>query len=74
MTAVKEGNRTLVADGVDQCVSHIDCLCEWHVMNFYLVMLNCHHRIVVCEICHQVDPYSLSPVEIHFSTCSVKHR
>jgi len=34
MAAVKEGNSTLAAV-VDNgwCVSQIDCLCEWHVVN-----------------------------------------
>jgi len=34
MAAVKEGNRTLAADHIDWCVSQIDCLCKWHVVNF----------------------------------------
>jgi len=74
MAAVMEDNRTLAADDIDWCVSQIDCLCEWHVMNFYLVDLNCHHRVVASQIGHQVEPYSLSSVEILSSICSVKQR
>jgi len=72
MAAVKEGDRTLAADDIDSCVSEIDCLCEWHVTNIYLVILNCRHRVVGSQICHQVEPYSLSSVEILASTFSVK--
>jgi len=74
MAAVKEGNRTLVADDIDWWVSQIDRLCEWHVVKLYPVILNCHHRFVVSQIGHQVEPYSLSWVEILSSTCSVKQR
>jgi len=74
MTAVKEGNHTLAADDIDWCVSLIDCLCEWHVMNFYPVILNCHHPFVVSQLGQQVQPYSMSLVEILSSTCSVKQR
>ena len=74
MAAVKEGNRTLAADEVDWCVSQIDCLCEWHVVNFYPVIVNCRLRFVPSQIGHQVEPYSLSSVEILPLTCSVKQR
>jgi len=57
MAAVKKGNRTLVADDIDWCVSEIESLCEWHVVNFYTVILNCRHRIVESQISHQVEPY-----------------
>jgi len=62
MAAVKEGNRTLAADDIDWCVSPIDCLSEWHAMNSYPVILNCHHRVVASQIGLQVEPYSLSSV------------
>jgi len=71
MAAVKDGNRTLAAD-IDWCGSQIDCLCEWHVMNSSLVILNRCHRIVASQIGHQVEPYSLSSVEILSLTWSVK--
>ena len=74
MAAVKEGNRTIVADDIDWCVFQVDCLCEWDVMNFYLVILNYRHPIVASPKGHQVEPYSLSSVEILSSTCSVKQR
>jgi len=74
MAAVKEGNRTLVADDIHWCVSQIDCLCKWHVVNFYLVILNCRHHVVATQISHKVEPYSVSLVEILSSTCSVKQR
>ena len=74
MAAVKEGNHTLAADDIDWCVAQNDCLCEWHVVNFYPVLLNCHHAIVARQIGHQVEPYSLSSVEILSSTCYVKQR
>jgi len=73
MAAVMEGNRTLEADDIDWCVSQMDCLCEWHVVNFYLVILNCCHCIDASQTGHQVEPYSLSSVEILSSTCSVQH-
>ena len=72
--AVKEGDCTLAVDDIDWCVSQIRCLCEWHVMNFYPVILNCHYRVVVSQIGHQVEPYSLSSVEILSSTHSVNQR
>ena len=71
IAAVKEGNHTLAVDDIDWCVSQIDCLCEWHVVNFYAVILNCHHHVVVSQIGYQVDPYSLSSVEILSSTCAL---
>jgi len=73
MAAVKEGNRTLGVD-IDWCGSQIDCLCEWHGVYFHPVILNCRHRVVASQIGHQVEPYSLSSVEILSSTCSVKQR
>ena len=72
MAAVKEGNHTLVADDIDWCLSQIDCLCELHVVNFYPVILNCHHHVVVIQISHKVERYSLSLVEINLSTYSVE--
>jgi len=74
MTAVKEGNCTLAADDIDWCVSQIDCLCELHVVNCYPVIVNCRHCIAAGQIGHQVEPYSLSSVEIPSLTCSVKQR
>jgi len=71
MAAVKEGNRTLAADGINWCVSQIDCLCEWHVVNFYPVILNCRDHVSASQIGPQVEQYSLSSVEIFSSTCSV---
>ena len=73
MAAVKEGKRTLAAD-IDWCGSQIDCLCEWHVVNFYPVILNCRHHVVASKIGHQGELYSLSSVEIFLSTCSVTQR
>ena len=63
LAAVNVGNRTLTADHINWCVSHIDCLCEWHVVNSHPVILNCHRRIVASHIGHQVKSYSLSSVE-----------
>jgi hypothetical protein len=71
MAAVMEGNRTLAADTIYWCVSQIDYLCKWHVVNFYAVILNCRHCVVASQIGHQVDRYSLSSVGILSSTCSV---
>jgi hypothetical protein len=72
MAAVKEGNHTLGADDIDWCVFQIDCLCEWHIVNFYLVILTCRRCVVASQIGHQMEPYSLSSVEILLSTWSVK--
>jgi len=74
MAAVEEGDHTHLADDIDGCVSQIDYLGEWHVVNFYTVILIRHHRVVVSEIGHQVEPYSLSLVDILSSTCSVRQR
>jgi hypothetical protein len=74
MAAVKEDNRALGADDIDWCVSQIDCLCEWHIVNFYLVFLNCRCRVVASQIGHQLEPYSLPSVEILSSTWSVKQK
>jgi len=57
MAAVKEGNHTLAADDIDWRVSQINCLCEWQVVNYNLVILNCRHWIVVSQIGHQVEPF-----------------
>ena len=46
MATVKECKCTLVAEDIDYCVSQIDCLCEWLLVNVYLVNLNCRHRVV----------------------------
>ena len=73
MATMKKGNHTLVGDDIEWCVSQIDCHCEWHVMNFYLVILKCHHCVVASQIGHQVEPYSLCSVEILLLTCSVKY-
>jgi len=72
MAAVKEGNRTLAADDIDWCVSQIECLCEWHVVDYYPLILNCRHHVVVNQIGHLVERYSMSSVEILSLTCSVK--
>ena len=74
MADVKEGNCTLGADDIDWCVSQIGCLCMWHVVNFHPVILNCHHRIDASQIGHQVEPYSLSSVEILSSTNTIQQR
>jgi len=74
MGAVKESNHTLAADDIDWGVSQIDTLCEWYMVNFYPVIPNCHHCVVVSPTGNQVEPYSLSLVEILWSTCSVKQR
>jgi hypothetical protein len=74
MAAVKEGNCTLAADDIDWCLSQIDCLCKWHVLNIYPVILNCHHHGVVSHIGYQMEPYSLSSVKILSLTYSVKQR
>jgi hypothetical protein len=39
MAAVNEGNRTLAADDIDWCVSQINFLCEWHVVNIHPVRI-----------------------------------
>ena len=74
MAAVQEGNRTLAADDIDWCITQIDSVCEWHVVNFYPVILNCCHHVVATHLGHQVEAYSLSSVEIRSLTCSVKQR
>jgi len=74
MVAVKEGNHTPAADDIDWCGSQIDYPCEWHVVNIYLVFLNCRHHVVAIQQGHQVEPYSSSSVEILSLTCSVKQR
>jgi hypothetical protein len=57
MAGVKEANCTLAADDIDWCVSQIDCLCEWHVLNYYPVILNCLHRVIASKMGRQVDSY-----------------
>jgi hypothetical protein len=68
MAAVKDGNRTLAVLDIHWCVSQIDCRCEWHVVNIFLVILNFRHPIVECQIGQKLEPYSLSSVEILSST------
>jgi len=74
MAAVKKGKHTLAADNITWCVSQIDCFWEWHVMSLNAVILNCRDRVVASQRGHQVEPHSLSSVEILLSTCSVKQR
>jgi len=57
MAAVKEDNHTLAADDIASCVSQSDCLWEWHVVNFYPVILNCRHLVGASQISHQVESY-----------------
>jgi hypothetical protein len=64
MAAMKAGNSTLAADDIDWFVSKIECLCEWHILSFYPVILNCPHRIVASPICNEVKKYLLSSVEM----------
>jgi len=71
MVVVQKGNCTHAANDIIWCVSQIECLCMWHVLNYYPVIMNCRHRIFVSLIDLQVEPYSLSLVEILSSTCSV---
>jgi hypothetical protein len=63
MAAVKESNRTLAADEIDWCVSQIDRLCKWYVVNICLVILHCCHPVVESKIGHVVEPWSLTLVE-----------
>jgi hypothetical protein len=74
MAAMKKGNRTLVADDINTCIPQIDCLCKWHVVNFYLVIVNRRHHVVASLIGHQPDSYTDSSVQIHLLTCTVKQR
>jgi hypothetical protein len=74
MAAVKKGNRTLAVDDIDWCVSQIDSLCKWHIVNLCPVILICCHRIVESQIGPKVELYLLSSVEILSSTCPVRQR
>jgi hypothetical protein len=46
MAAVKEGNHTLEADNIHSCVAQVHFVCEWHVVNFYPVILHCRHCVI----------------------------
>jgi len=70
MAAVKEFNHTHAADYIDWRVSHIDCLCQWQLVNRYPRIMNCHHGTVAREIRYLVEQYLLSLVEIPLLTCS----
>jgi hypothetical protein len=72
MAAVKEANHTQAAVDIDWHVSQIDCLCQWQVVYYYLVILNCRHGAVASQIGRPVGPYSLCLVEIPSLTWSVK--
>jgi hypothetical protein len=54
MAAVNEGSHTQMADDIDWGVSHIDCLCKWHVVNCFPVIVTCRHSVVGSEIGTQV--------------------
>jgi hypothetical protein len=71
MAAVKEGNHTHAAVDIDWRASQFDCLCWWHVVYHYPVILNCYHGAVASQIGHPVEAYSLSLVKIPSSTWSV---
>ena len=73
MAAVKASNHTHAADDIDWFVSEIVCLCQWQFVNYFPMILNCLHSIVVCLIPHLAEPYSVSVGEIHSSICSVKN-
>ena len=36
-----------------------------------MMILQCCHSLLVCEMDHPVNPVSLSVVELHSSTCTV---
>jgi len=69
MAAVKKGNHTHAAVDIEWFVSQIDCLCQF--VNYVPMVLNCLHGFVACRIGHPVEPYLLSSMDIHSSTCSV---
>jgi hypothetical protein len=71
MVAVEADNHTDVAVDIDWSVPRIDCLCEWHFVNCFQMILNCLHGIVACQMGHLDKPCSLSLVEIRSSTCFV---
>ena len=55
MSTMNQGNRTIAVDDIDWCDSQIQCLCKWHVEKYYLVILNCRHRVVASQMDHQVE-------------------
>ena len=71
MDAVKEGNHTLAADDIDQCVSRNDCLCLLQFVNHYPEILKCDHVVGVSQIGFPAEPHSMCSVEIHSLTCSL---
>jgi len=70
MAVVMASYHAHAADDIHWCVSQIDCLSQWQVVNNYLRILIGYHSIVASQIDHLVEPCSLSLVEIHLSTCS----
>ena len=68
--ALKAGNHTHPGHDTDWFVSPTDCLCQWHFVNYFPMILNCLQGIVVSQTGHPEEPYLLSLVEIYSSTCS----
>jgi hypothetical protein len=54
-------------------ISHINCLCQWQLVNYFPMMLNDLYGIVACQIGLTVKQWSLSLVEICASTCAVNN-
>ena len=52
MAAVKVGNHTHAADVIGWFVSHIDCLCQWQLVNCFPMILNSRLGVVMCHIGH----------------------
>jgi len=73
MAAAKPGNYTHVVNDIDWLISHIDCLCQWQLVNSFPIILNCRHGIVACQVGLTVKQWSLTLVEVCASTCAVNN-
>ena len=57
IAAGKEGNYTDAADHIDWCVSQIDCLYQWQIVNNFPRILNYYHSTFASHSDHPVESY-----------------
>jgi hypothetical protein len=70
----KVGNYTTEVDQSDLRIARIECLSNVYFLPYYLILSHCQLGIALSQITHQLEPYWLSLVEIHWSTSYINPR
>jgi len=65
MIAVKAGNYTQMADGIDLCAFQMEWQCYGCFMNYFPLIANCYLGILGRQLCQLVVPDGLALVEIY---------